>query len=730
MDKLTIRDADVAGKRVFVRVDFNVPARRRQGHRRLARPRRHPDDHQPAPVGRQGHPGQPPRPARRQGHGQPAAAAGRPAPDRAAAPQRAGHRRRPRARHGGRRQAPARRARSCSSRTSASMPRRRPTTRTSRPPSPATPTSTSTTRSGPPTGRTPRPSASPKLLPAYAGLLMEREIAALSNLMESPARPFAAILGGAKVSDKIKVIDNLLEQGRHAHPRRRAWPTPSCSPRARPSARAWPSPTGSRTPGASWPPPRSTASGSSCRSTSSWPRRSPAGRSTRRCRPRRSRPAGTSSTWARPRQDLIVEALADAKTVFWNGPLGRVRDPLVRPRHERRGPDAGRRRRAGATVVVGGGDSRRGHHPAGPGRPDDPHLDRRRRVARVPRRPGAARRDRPARSDDGDARVTTIDFIDAREILDSRGNPTVEVDVVLADGSVGRAAVPERRVDRRPRGRRAARRRHDPLRRQGRADRGPQRDRADRPRAARAGRRRPGRHRRPPHRPRRDARTRPSSGRTPSSACRWPAPTPRPRRTTCRSIATSAGSARGPCRSRCSTSSTAASTPRTRPTSRSSWSCPSASTRYSEALRAGSEVFGALRSHPARRGLRHRPGRRGRLRPVAGLQRGGRRGHPARPSRRPATDPARTSPSPSTRPRPSWSRRAAAATAQPTRYVLAKEGRTLESGELVDLWADWAEPLPDRLDRGRPGRGRLARLAAPDRAPGRDASSSSATTCS
>jgi enolase len=38
--------------------------------------------------------------------------------------------------------------------------------------------------------------------------------------------------------------------------------------------------------------------------------------------------------------------------------------------------------------------------------------------------------------------VTTIDVVDAREILDSRGNPTVEVDVVLADGSVGRAAVP------------------------------------------------------------------------------------------------------------------------------------------------------------------------------------------------------------------------------------------------------------------------------------------------
>jgi enolase len=37
---------------------------------------------------------------------------------------------------------------------------------------------------------------------------------------------------------------------------------------------------------------------------------------------------------------------------------------------------------------------------------------------------------------------TLIDVVDAREVLDSRGNPTVEVDVVLADGSVGRAAVP------------------------------------------------------------------------------------------------------------------------------------------------------------------------------------------------------------------------------------------------------------------------------------------------
>ncbi|HOX92679.1 MAG TPA: phosphopyruvate hydratase, partial [Spirochaetales bacterium] len=38
--------------------------------------------------------------------------------------------------------------------------------------------------------------------------------------------------------------------------------------------------------------------------------------------------------------------------------------------------------------------------------------------------------------------MSIIEYVEAREILDSRGNPTVEVDVVLEDGTVGRAAVP------------------------------------------------------------------------------------------------------------------------------------------------------------------------------------------------------------------------------------------------------------------------------------------------
>lgn len=45
---------------------------------------------------------------------------------------------------------------------------------------------------------------------AYAGLLMKKEIDSLSALLEKPAKPFVAVIGGAKVSDKIKTIEKML----------------------------------------------------------------------------------------------------------------------------------------------------------------------------------------------------------------------------------------------------------------------------------------------------------------------------------------------------------------------------------------------------------------------------------------------------------------------------------------------------------------------------------------
>lgn len=49
-----------------------------------------------------------------------------------------------------------------------------------------------------------------KYIPAVAGFLMKKEIEILTSILESPQRPFLTILGGSKVSDKIKVIKNLL----------------------------------------------------------------------------------------------------------------------------------------------------------------------------------------------------------------------------------------------------------------------------------------------------------------------------------------------------------------------------------------------------------------------------------------------------------------------------------------------------------------------------------------
>ena len=52
----------------------------------------------------------------------------------------------------------------------------------------------------------------PRYIPGYAGYLLKGEVETLSNLLDNPSRPFVAVLGGAKVSDKIKVVNTLLQK--------------------------------------------------------------------------------------------------------------------------------------------------------------------------------------------------------------------------------------------------------------------------------------------------------------------------------------------------------------------------------------------------------------------------------------------------------------------------------------------------------------------------------------
>ena len=51
-----------------------------------------------------------------------------------------------------------------------------------------------------------------EFLPAAAGFLMEKEVANLGKMLENPARPFAALLGGAKISDKVSMLENIMDK--------------------------------------------------------------------------------------------------------------------------------------------------------------------------------------------------------------------------------------------------------------------------------------------------------------------------------------------------------------------------------------------------------------------------------------------------------------------------------------------------------------------------------------
>jgi phosphoglycerate kinase len=195
-----------------------------------------------------------------------------------------------------------------------------------------------------------------KLLPAYAGLLMERELNALSSLLEAPARPFAAILGGAKVSDKIKVIDHLLTKvdllvlgGGMANTfllaQGKAIGKSLAEPDRVDDAR------------------RILATAEKRKVRVVLPIDVIVAKEVTRGTEYKTLPAEKiPASWhivdlGKASQDLILEALADAKTVFWNGPLGVFEIPSFAHGTKAVARMLADAAEAGATVVVGGGDS-------------------------------------------------------------------------------------------------------------------------------------------------------------------------------------------------------------------------------------------------------------------------------------------------------------------------------------------------------------------------------------
>jgi phosphoglycerate kinase len=196
----------------------------------------------------------------------------------------------------------------------------------------------------------------PKLLPAYAGLLMEREIEMLSKLMQSPDRPFAAILGGAKVSDKLKVIDNLLTKvdilvlgGGMANTfllaQGKAIGKSLAEPDRVDDAR------------------RILAAAEANGVKVVLPIDVIVAKEvTRGTEYKTLQAEKIPASWhivdlGKASQALILEALADVQTVFWNGPLGVFEIPSFAHGTNAVARMLAERADAGATIVVGGGDS-------------------------------------------------------------------------------------------------------------------------------------------------------------------------------------------------------------------------------------------------------------------------------------------------------------------------------------------------------------------------------------
>ena len=301
---------------------------------------------------------------------------------------------------------------------------------------------------------------------------------------------------------------------------------------------------------------------------------------------------------------------------------------------------------------------------------------------------------------------TEIVKVVGREILDSRGNPTVEADVYLADGSMGRAAVPSGRIDRRARSGRAARRRQDALPRQGHAEGRQERQQRDRPGAAGHGcdRRRPrstqrmidarrhaqqGQARRQRH-PRRFDGRRARRGRFPEDR---------------RSIATSAAPARCVLPVPMMNILNGGAHADNSVDLQEFMIVPYGAPKFSEALRAGRRDLPHPEGRAEEERLLHRRRRRGRLCPQPEVERRSARSSSSKPSPRPATSPASRSASRSTPPpassttrtrRSTFSRSPTRASAPASRWSSSGPNWvrqypivSIEDGMAEDDWEGW-----------------------------------------
>ncbi len=222
----------------------------------------------------------------------------------------------------------------------------------------------------------------PQLLPHAAGELVRKEIDVLRRLTEQPDRPYVVVLGGAKPSDKLAVISNLLGKAdrliigggmAYTFLAAQGYEVGKSLLERRPDSITF---------GTCWPKPSSAECRSCCRSTW-WRATGFAADAEHQVYPVGEFPADREGLDMGPQtRALFASKLADAKTVFWNGPVGVFEFPAFA---------AGTRAVAEAIsqvhglTVVGGGDSAAAVRELG--FPDDclqPHLHWRRGQPGVP----------------------------------------------------------------------------------------------------------------------------------------------------------------------------------------------------------------------------------------------------------------------------------------------------------------------------------------------------------